>query len=444
MTRSLRWRLLLGAVAAILVALAVAWLFMTLLFERHLDRRLEAELTRDALALVARLSLDATGAPVAEAELADARLQTPAGGYYWQVSAHGGTLRSRSLWDAALPRDGEPPQSHWRLRRADGPFGEQVAILERTLVLSSDWPAVTVQLAQDTLPLVSARDEFGRELAAFLAVLWLVLSTAAWLQVTLGLRPLGRIRGDLAALRDSARVRLPAANLREIQPLADAINALADAREQDLERARRRAADLAHGLKTPLAALAAQSRRARDAGAEAAADGMDRALLSIGATIDGELARARVAAAGQTTGAATIVRSVVEQLATVLEHTEAGERIAIAIDVPDALQLPILPETLSELLGAVMENAVRYARRQVRIGGDASSGVTRVCVEDDGPGIANDRVREALVRGGRLDESGSSGLGLSIARELVEATGGSIELDVSGSGGLRVTFVWRH
>src|SRR3546814_5704623 len=47
---------------------------------------------------------------------------------------------------------------------------------------------------------------------------------------------------------------------RSVQPLIDAINALADVREADLDRARRRAADLAHGLKTPLAALAAQSR----------------------------------------------------------------------------------------------------------------------------------------------------------------------------------------
>src|SRR3546814_4630121 len=51
--RSLRWRLLLAAAAAILVALAIAWAFMTLLFGRHLERQLEAEMTRGALVLVA-------------------------------------------------------------------------------------------------------------------------------------------------------------------------------------------------------------------------------------------------------------------------------------------------------------------------------------------------------------------------------------------------------
>ena len=83
--RSLRWRLLLGATAAILVALVVAWLFMTLLFERHLERRLQAEMTRDALGLVADLSLAADGRPLLDAEPRDPRLQKPAGGYYWQI-----------------------------------------------------------------------------------------------------------------------------------------------------------------------------------------------------------------------------------------------------------------------------------------------------------------------------------------------------------------------
>ena len=83
--RSLRWRLLLGAAAAILVALLVAWSFMTVLFERHLEQRLQTELTRDALELVGDLSLAPDGRLLIEAEPGDARLRKPAGGYYWQV-----------------------------------------------------------------------------------------------------------------------------------------------------------------------------------------------------------------------------------------------------------------------------------------------------------------------------------------------------------------------
>ena len=440
---SLRWRLLLGAMAAILAALVVAWLFMTVLFERHLERRLQVEMTRDALALVADLELTAQGRPRLAAEPGDPRLQKPAGGYYWQVSAPAGALRSRSLWDAALAVPARLPTKDWRLRRMPGPFGQTVSVLERSLTPDSDLPPVVVQLAQDTRPLASARVEFGRELGAFLLVLWLVLSTAAWLQVSLGLRPLRKVRGELAGLRDSASARLSESPLREIRPLTEAINSLADAREQDLRLAQRRAADLAHGLKTPLAALMSQSRLAREAGATDPAEGMDRAIAAISRAIDAELARARIAAAGHAAGANSALRPVVERLVNVLEHTGKGGQLAFAIDVPASLHLAVSADVLAEILGAVLENAVNYARRQVRVAGQAGPGWTRVTVEDDGPGIAADRLHYALLRGARLDESGEgSGLGLAIARELVQATGGNIELAPAASRGLKVVFTW--
>ncbi|WP_337926424.1 HAMP domain-containing sensor histidine kinase [Luteimonas saliphila] len=441
--RSLHWRLLAGAAAAILLALCVAWLFMTLLFERHLERRLETELTRDGLRLVAALELGPGQVPVIDPMPMDPRLQTPAGGYYWQVSSPAGSVRSRSLWDADLPAPTHAPSDDWTLRHADGPYGEQVSVLERRVAPDAAGPGVLVQLAQDRAPLTVARDEFGRELALFLSVLWLALAAAAWLQVRLGLRPLGRIRGDLALLRDSARARLPGARLREIQPLTDAINALADARERDLELARHRAADLAHGLKTPLSAIAAQSRRAREVGAGQAADGLDRAVAAIRRTIDAELAHARAATIRGARGGDTEVRAVVERLVTVIEHTDKGGQLAFTVDVPANLRLAVQAEDLSEILGAVLENAARHARRQVRIAGNAGPQWTTIAIEDDGPGFAADRIEDMIVRGGRLDESGTgSGLGLSIARELAEATGGRLKLSSSPLGGALVRFEW--
>ena len=439
--RSLHWRLLAGAAAAILLALVVAWLFMTLLFERHLERRLESELTRDGLRLAAALEVDAGGAPLIGEPPMDPRLQTPAGGYYWQVSTPAGADQSRSLWDGDLDRGGQPPVEGWALRRAPGPYGQPVAILERMVEPDANGPQVLIQLAQDAAPLTMARDEFGRELAAFLAALWLVLSAAAWLHVRLGLRPLGRIRSDLAVLHDSASARLPAANLREIQPLTDAINALADVREHDLELARRRAADLAHGLKTPLAAVAAQSRRAREAGADSAADGLDRAVSAIRRTIDSELARARIAAIRRGPGGLAPVQPTVERLVNVIEHTDKGGELAFAIEIPPGLELAVQPDDLSEMLGAVLENAARHARRQVRVSGAGGPESTTLSVEDDGPGIDDDLLEQVMRRGGRLDEGGT-GLGLAIARELVEASGGGIRLGRSGMGGLAVTFSW--
>ena len=127
-------------------------------------------------------------------------------------------------------------------------------------------------MASDEKALSSARREFGRDLALFLAGLWVVLSAAAAVQVSLGLAPLAWMKDDLARLRRSPSARMSGDHPREIAPLVEAINALAEAREADLARARRRAGDLAHSLKTPLSALSAQSRRAREAGAAESGD----------------------------------------------------------------------------------------------------------------------------------------------------------------------------
>ena len=416
---------------------------MTLLFERHLDRRLEAELERDGLRLVAALELGADGIPAVEPAPMDPRLQTPAGGYYWQVSSPAGAVRSRSLWDGDLPLPHDPPANDWRLRHDEGPFGERISLIERVVTPEASGPRVLIQLAQDRAPLTAARDEFGRELALFLLALWLVLSLAAWLQVRLGLRPLGRIRGELAVLHASASERLPEARLHEIQPLTDAINALADAREQDLEQARSRAADLAHGLKTPLSAIVAQSRRAREDGAQQAADGLDRAIAAIRRTIDAELTRARLATMRGAAGGNTEVRAVVERLVTVIEHTDKGGELAFTVDVPARLQLGVQADDLSEILGAVLENAARHARRQVRVTGHAGPQWTSLAIEDDGPGFPPGHIDTLLARGVRLDESvAGTGLGLAIARELIEATGGRLSLSSSSLGGALVRFDW--
>ena len=442
MLRSLRWRLLLGGGAAILVALIVAWLFMSLLFARHLERRLTLELTRDATRIAAAAELDPSGRLSVATPLSDPRFDTPAGGYYWQVTAGNQTVQSRSLWDAALPRPNDAPSDEWRLRRADGPFGEPIAVLEREIRLGDQQRPVLIQIAQDQAETATAQDQFNLELAIFLVGLWLVLLAAAWVQVQLGLRPLADIRRDLADLRASPSHRLPSAQLNELRPLTEALNDLVASRDRDLTQARGRASDLAHGLKTPLAALKTQSHRLRETGAVEAADRLDRAIDAMRGTVEAELTRSRLA--GQSRGGSAPILDVVEQLVQVLEQTEAGEALAFSVDIPETLTAPLDRDDLTDLLGPLMENAARFARRRVSISAaQAPDNALTLVVEDDGPGIPFDRTDTAAHRGVRLDEQvGGQGLGLSIARSYVETTRGTLTLTRSVLGGLRVEIAW--
>ena len=389
MTRnSLRLRLLIGAAVAVFVALALAWLAMTLLFQRHLELRVEQELRRDALQLVAGLGVNPAGMITTLQVPTDPRLSIPAGGLYWQISTNQQTQRSRSLWDQALPPSPQADALEWRTRQIDGPFGQRLFLLERIIQPAASMERVLVQLALDENELRVARDEFSQTLALFLLLLWAVLAGAAWIQVQLGLKPLQRLRRDLSALRHNASERLNAGYPREVEPLTKAINDLATAREADVKRARQRAADLAHGMKTPLAALAAQSRLIREGRSEpqAAADGLDRAISAAAAAVEAELARARAAAsrhARQDQQAAPL--AVAQRLILVLERTEKGMRLDYDLDVPETLRLSMSAEDLSEILGPLLENAVRFARRQVRVSGASANDTITLSVEDDGP-----------------------------------------------------------
>jgi len=443
---SLRWRLLLGAAIAIFATLAVAWLVMTWLFDRQLERQAEQELRRDALELVGGLKADANGAiPMLDGP-GDARFDTPASGLYWQVSGLSGTQRSRSLWDQVLPPT--PADAlDWHTRFVDGPFGHELYLLDRIVQPEGINDKVLVQLALDEEQLDAAGAEFGQTLALFLMLIWVALSCAAWLQVELGLRPLAHLRTEIAALRLNPAERLSASYPSEVEPLTRAINELASAREADVKRARQRAADLAHGMKTPLAALTAQSRRIREGrteNSETASDGLDRAIAAAAAAVEGELARARAAASRlsyQDAKAAPLRMS--RRLISVLERTEKGMRVDYQLDVPEGLRIAISEEDLTEILGPLLENAVKFARREVRVGSQVKDGKTFLWVEDDGPGIKMSEMADLMVRGGRLDQAGGGhGLGLAIARELVEATGGTITLGASSLGGLRVEVSW--
>jgi signal transduction histidine kinase len=444
--RSLRVRLLLSATAAIFVALALAWLVMTMLFERHIERRVHADLVREGMQLAANLSTGPGGEPRLIREPGDVRFGEPASGLYWQVTTSAGDLRSRSLWDQSLPATQLSRKPEWNTRFPQGPFEEQLLLIEREVKPDRDGPEVLIQVATENKSLHEARREFGAELAVFLLLLWAILSSAAWAQVALGLQPLARIREQVHELKRSSRERLSHAPAREIEPLVRAINELADAREVDLARARRRAANLAHALKTPLAAIAAQGRRVRETGATDLADGLDRSVAAASSAVDRELARSRAAEIRATaTEVSTAVLPAAESVVGVVERAEFVAKLVFEVEVPPDLIVPVAAEDLLELIGVLVENAARHARRRVLIFGDHSAEGRAMSVEDDGPGIEPAQMAAVFERGARLDESGGGhGLGLAIAKDLAEATGAEISLAKSKLGGLKVAVFWRN
>jgi signal transduction histidine kinase len=418
---------------------------MGLLFEHYTERRMADALIREGNAIIAAVQVDAAGRPSVVSNDLDARFRRRASGLYWEVRAPNGIAGSVSLGGKPLPADAEEREATdtaWSESEAPGPYEEDVILVERQVSVGAI--RVMVRVGEDDEPIDRAGAAFAHEMGMFLLALGVALALAAWLQVELGLWPLRRVRRELAAMERNPAQRLSDDHPQEIDDLAQAINALATARSEDLVRARRRAADLAHALKTPLAALAAQSRVARAGGAGAAADAIDQTLSAAAAVLESELARARAAASRAGEGvAATLPAALIEGLFAVLERTESGMTLVFDSDIPADWEIGIDPDSFAEIFGNLLDNATRHARRVVRVGTALDAGRLSFVVDDDGPGIPAGQRDGVLRRGVRLDESGTGhGLGLAIVADLVEATGGTITLGDAPDQGLRVTLSW--
>jgi len=143
------------------------------------------------------------------------------------------------------------------------------------------------------------------------------------------------------------------------------------------------------------------------------------------------LGRARADASGGATRRRTLLAPAVEGVAGALGRLHADRGIAFAADIPAGLALAVDPQDLDELLGNLLDNGWRWAAHRLALTATADpvTGRARIAIEDDGPGIPAEDRAEALRPGRRLDERGAGhGFGLSIARELVELSGGSLQL----------------
>ncbi|MDA8201647.1 MAG: HAMP domain-containing sensor histidine kinase [Chloroflexi bacterium] len=116
--------------------------------------------------------------------------------------------------------------------------------------------------------------------------------------------------------------------------------------------------------------------------------------------------------------------------------------IQIDLDAPETLVAEADPERLRQMLGALVDNAIRHtpAGGSIILAGTATDGVVRFDVRDSGPGVAPEDLPHVFERFYQADPSrdrarGSSGLGLAIVKALAEAHGGAVGVANAASGG---------
>ena len=291
----------------------------------------------------------------------------------------------------------------------------------------------TIMIAAPDELILGPEAEGLRLVIGSLAVLALFLAASTLLLVHFGLRPVRTLERDVARVRDGDLDRLPEDDQpRELLPLVSEVNALVAQNGEQLRQTRLHVANLAHGLKAPLATLALELE------AENAGPTSRGLVAQLDKRIVHHLRRARVAAAGVGDRARADLVPVGRDLAFTMGRLHGARGLEVRVEAPESCEVSVDPEDLDEMLGNLLDNACRLAGSTVRLSIEAQGPAARVAVEDDGPGIAPGDVPEALTPGIRLDETGQGfGFGLAIVRELVELYGGSLELAQSAEfGGL--------
>jgi len=430
---SLRLRLALAGAIAIILALALSALGLSQLFSAHVDRRAVAEMSVQLDQVLAGLEINVDGLTL-QRPPADPRFELPYSGLYWQIEWTGDTERSRSLWDTALDLPSDTlGDGGVHVHYLAGPQSQDLLVLERSVTLPGRLGGgeARAAVAMARAELEEARRAFVVDLAPYLGLLALALAAAGWLQLTVGLHPLRGLGERVAALRIGHGARMGSKWPVEVQPVATEIDALLAAREAEIERARTRAADLAHSLKTPLQALMGEADRLRKSGASNKANAIEDTALAMRRIVDRELARTRTAARADL--AATDPAEVARRLVAVLRRTPDGAKLNWKLDMVPGLAVSLHESDLAEALGTLAENAARHARSSVTLSAHEQGKHVGISVTDDGPGIPVAKRDTLIDRHARADESGT-GLGLSIASEIAMAAGGKLMLTDADAG----------
>jgi signal transduction histidine kinase len=270
----------------------------------------------------------------------------------------------------------------------------------------------------------------------------------AWLLLGRALRPVERIRAEAAAISATdlhRRIPDPGGD-DEIARLTRTLNDMLSRLDDSARAQRRFVADASHELRTPLTAM----RTSLEVGLAHAdqAPWTDLAGRAVNETarlqrlVDALLLHARADAGTlvgdlETVDLAALTRAVADAV------SPARVAITVAADLP--VMVSADADQLTRLIRNLLDNAIRYAagRVDLAITADGDSAVLRVA--DDGPGVDpadRERIFERFVRRDtartRAIQPGSAGLGLSIARDIALAHGGTLAMDGSGRFVLRI------
>lgn len=446
-----------GSLSRRMIGVAAVWIIALLLIggfalDRVLSRSIvdnfDAQLETILKGMLGAAEIGPGGEVRSSRALADQRFVEAYSGLYYQVTAKGvdplkaspdQIFASRSLWDRRLRVD----EAHTDLKPhfydsnefSTPGHAEPLRIVEQDAILPGSPVRWRFQVAESRETINEQIHQLRSTLFWSFTALGVGLLILAALQTVYGLWPLRRVRLEVASIRSGEKTRISQEFPAEIRPLTEEINLLLAHSEEQAEEARRHAGNLAHALKTPLTVIT----NAATADSPDLDDTVIREATVMRRQVDHHLARARAIGRRATPHARTRAWESLQAVQRAVERLH--EHVTIDIAGDQQAQVRVERQDLDEMLGNLVENAAKYGGGRVFVTIESKRATTDILIEDDGPGIPEERRGELFTRGARLDTTGKpgTGLGLAIVRDVAEIYGGTISLEESEDlGGLLV------
>lgn len=446
-TLSIRSRLIWGAALVLLAFLAGAgWAVQ----QAHADSVRAARFARlqaTIYLLMAGAELNAQGALLMPVALAEPRLSVPASGLYANIAnaARGEEWQSASTLGLNLPFRRQLATGEWRFETVVAPpvpgrdkSAAYGAFLSATYAVKWSDKARTASLVFSVL---EDKAVFDRELAVFEGTLWrwlggtgLLLLLTQTLLLRWGLAPLARMTREIHQVEQGAQTKVQGRYPRELVGLTHNLNTLIDQERSRQTRYKHALDDLAHSLKTPLAVLRASL----------AEPSQLPTLVAQQVSRMDDIVRHQLGRAGAG-GAALFspqlaLAPVLKRIGDSLAKVYVDKQLVFAFDCPPELSWRIDEGDAFEMLGNVLDNASKWARRTVAARLWLEAGRLCIRVSDDGPGFGDPQA--VLERRVRLDEQvPGHGIGLAVVSDLVASHQGELTLSRAENGGAQLDIV---
>ena len=447
MSSSLSTRLLISVSLLLLFFFSVTIVVLDIAFRKAGEQAQQDILDGQLMSLLAAAEPDLYGELQIPPDLPEPRFSSVDSGLYGELRDDSGepVWKSQSALGLNLPYGERPESGQHRFSRLALDDGTPLMALS----LSVEWELANGQLKPYTFSVAESLDSYNAQLARFrgqlfgwFAAVAIIMLFSISLVMRGLLRPLRQIEKEISEVEEGKRGTLSDSFPAELQGVARNLNLLIGSERARSERYRNTLDNLAHSLKTPLAAiLSVVSEQPRNDGNAK----IEEQIQRMNDIVRYQL-RKPATYGSDTLGIAPVaVDAELGRLVDGLRKVYRDKQPDIRLDIGPDVRFRGDMGDFMEIAGNLLDNACKWCRKivQLRIRGAGPGepvGSLSMTVSDDGPGIPEQAASQLMRRGVRLDESAPGhGIGLAVVKEIVASYNGKVSIGRSALGGTEIS-----